>query len=118
MNLQLINKNTKEVLFSNVTIAETFIQRLCGLMFRSSISNDTTFVFYRTSAIHTFFMRFPIDIIFLDRDMKVVDICKLVKPWRMRVCPGSKAVIECSGNVTGKKGLKEGDKLSVLSCAC
>ena len=109
MNLQLINKNTKEVLFANVTIAETFIQRLCGLMFKSSISNESAIVFYRTSAI---------DIIFLDRDMKVVDICKLVKPWRMRVCPGSKAVIECSGNVTEKKGLKEGDKLSVLSCAC
>ncbi|MDA8194635.1 MAG: DUF192 domain-containing protein [Thermaerobacter sp.] len=71
------------VLAEHATLANTFWSRFRGLMGRSTLLPGTAFVFPRTNAIHTFFMRFPIDVVFVDREGRIVRIVKRVPPWRM-----------------------------------
>ena len=72
MNYQIVDKDSRRVLFKDAKIAKSFWQRLVGLMFKNSIGIEKIIIFYNASSIHTFFMRFPIDIIFLGDRKSVV----------------------------------------------
>ena len=100
--------------FSKCQEAKTFSQKVICLMFRNGISEDFAMFFYHTRSIHTFFMRFPIDILFLNQEMEVIKICDSVKPWKVRVCFGAYCVIECAAGGARKKGIKRGSKLAFL----
>ena len=65
-----------------ITIADTFFSRLIGLMFKKNIEKKTGLLIRRCSSIHTFFMRFPIDVIYLDKNDVILDK-ETVKPWRL-----------------------------------
>ncbi len=67
----------------NLTVANNFIKRALGLMFKSIGENEGMIFYYkpRKIHIHTFFMKFPIDVIFLNEDNTVVDIKRNMKPW-------------------------------------
>jgi uncharacterized protein len=62
------------------------------------------------------FMRFPIDAVFVDGDNRVLRIAADLKPWRMAACRGAKAVVELGAGECARVGLREGDRL-VLSPA-
>ncbi|MDR2708787.1 MAG: DUF192 domain-containing protein [Elusimicrobiota bacterium] len=61
--------------------AKTFAQRFLGFMFKSKA--DYAVLFIHCKSIHTFFMRFNLDIVFLDKNFKVLAVKKNVKPWRL-----------------------------------
>ena len=67
----------------NLHVADNFFKRALGLMFRDIGKNEGMIFFYkrRKPHIHTFFMRFPIDVIFLE-DKEVVEVVRNLKPWR------------------------------------
>ncbi|GBF36517.1 MAG TPA: DUF192 domain-containing protein [Methanothermococcus okinawensis] len=64
-------------------VADNFFKRALGLMFRDIGKNEGMIFYYkkRKLHIHTFFMRFPIDVIFL-LDNRVVEVVRDLKPWR------------------------------------
>ena len=66
-----------------VKIAKGFFERMIGLLGKKSMSKDEVLVIENCKSVHTFFMRFPIDIVFIDRDSKVVNIFQNVKPFRL-----------------------------------
>ncbi|NQT90360.1 MAG: DUF192 domain-containing protein [Candidatus Omnitrophica bacterium] len=74
--------------------ARGFWQRLRGLMFFKSYPYEGALLFDNCSAIHTFFMRFPIDVIFLNKEKVILKICHGLKPWRLCFCAGAYYVIE------------------------
>ena len=74
------------------TVAETFLQRLLGLMFRRDLPEGQGLLIARCNAIHTFFMRFPIDAVFLDADGAIVRVVRDIQPWRPFVWGGRRAV--------------------------
>ena len=85
----------------NLIIADTFIKRLSGLLGKTNISNDSGILLVPCTGIHTFFMRFPIDVYFLRKKedgtgvFEVVARKKSLKPWRMAIAPaGTNAVLE------------------------
>jgi uncharacterized protein len=84
----------EELSLDNMHRAKGFWQRLRGLMFFKSYPYDKPLLFEHCSSIHTFFMRFPIDVVFLDKDRRFIKTCKQVKPWRVCICFGSYYVIE------------------------
>ncbi len=84
--MKIMNK-TKNTCLGSVEIADTFISRFVGLMFKKNIEKGLLLKLpekrgRRGSAIHMFFMRVPLDVIFVDDKKKVVDIVAL-KPWQM-----------------------------------
>ena len=113
MYFKVINQNTNTVLFNKARKATTLFQRFLGLMFRKGISEEEALIFYHAPSIHTFFMRFPIDVIFLDRNMRVIRICRELKPARMVFCKGASCTIECSGGLASSKGIKENHAIKV-----
>lgn len=100
MKCKIVNISRGAVAVNNAEIADTFWRRFSGLMLRKSIESDMALVFYNTGGIHTMFMRFSLDLIFADRNMKIVRIYRNILPWRMVWCLGSYVAIEMIGNST------------------
>lgn len=65
-----------------VAVADRFGTRLCGLMFRRALPPGAGLLLVRCSSIHCCFMRFAIDAVYLDRDLRVVGV-ETVRPWRL-----------------------------------
>ena len=63
------------------------------------------------SSVHTAFMRFPIDVVFLDGDLNVVAIEPELRPWRAAGKRGSKAVLEIAAGECARRGLTVGDRI-------
>lgn len=93
-------------------VAEGFFSRLMGLMGRKTIPPDEALAFPRCNSIHTFFMRFAIDVVFVDGSGKVVRVIESLKPWRMLVPQrGARHVIEFRGSRCKELGIREGMQL-------
>jgi uncharacterized membrane protein (UPF0127 family) len=58
-----------------------------------------------------FFMRFPIDAVWLDRDLTVLDISAELDPWKTARCRGAKAVVELPAGEAERRGVQPGDRL-------
>lgn len=70
----------------------SFLSKINGLMFKRVLPRNQALLIPSESArIHTFFMRFSIDVFWLDKDLRVVDLERNVRPWRPLICPRKKA---------------------------
>jgi uncharacterized membrane protein (UPF0127 family) len=82
-----------------------------GLLGRRELPPGEGILLRPASSIHTAFMRFPIDVVFLDREGTVLKVEPALPAWRASSCRGSKAVIELAAGEAGRRGLKVGDRL-------
>tara|TARA_Y100000768_G_scaffold388327_1_gene383562 strand:- start:10581 stop:10931 length:351 start_codon:yes stop_codon:yes gene_type:complete len=76
-------KKDNLVVASQVEIADNPISRMIGLMFSKNLGERDGLLISPCNSIHTFFMRYELDIVFLSRDNKIVKIIRKMKPWRM-----------------------------------
>ena len=81
--MKCLLKRTQEVLADEVEVADTFFTRLKGLMFRRGLAEGKALLLDPCPQIHTCFMRFNIDVVFLDSAGLTVAVLEQVKPWRM-----------------------------------
>lgn len=103
-----------------VEIAESFFERLRGLLGRSSLSEGHAFMIPRCASVHMFFMRFPIDVLFCSRELEVLQLIEGLKPWRCSsYVPGAYYAVELpQGRIAaldikiGQRLLLEGERLS------
>ena len=72
-------------------VAKSLFQRVRGLIGRKALAPGTGLLILRCKAIHTFFMRFPIDATFLDRSGAAVKTVRNIRPWRPWVWGGWRA---------------------------
>ncbi|HEY8030202.1 MAG TPA: DUF192 domain-containing protein [Gaiellaceae bacterium] len=94
-------------------VASTHWLRFVGLMGRSSLDADEGLLFPGTGSIHMFFMRFPIDAVFCDRDLRVVKVVPGLRPWQTAAARGAKVVIELAAGAAADVGI--GDRLVLES---
>lgn len=87
--------------------------RLVGLLAGPPIADDEGLVLEPCDAIHTFAMRFPIDVIFLDRSGRVMRVVERVAPWRIVWTPGARTVIETAAGTAARLGLVRGLTLAI-----
>jgi uncharacterized protein len=92
-------------------VAETPLTRLKGLLGRSRLASGEGLLIRPTSSIHTCFMRFPIDAVFLDRDLVVLKVVTDLRPWRVAGRRGSKSVLELPAGESGRRGIRAGERL-------
>ena len=90
-----------------------FHERLFGLMGRRPLGPGQAMFLNPCSSIHTWFMRFPLDLIFLDAEGRIVRIVRHVKPWRM-VWGGPRAasVVELASGWLAPDAVRLGDRLT------
>ena len=81
----------REVLGVKALVASTFFQRLRGLIGRTGLEKGTGMLILKCNCIHTFFMRFPIDAVFLDGDGNVVKQVRGIRPWKLWIWGGWRA---------------------------
>ena len=82
-----------------------------GLLGRRYLPPGEGILLRPASSIHTAFMRFPIDAVFLDRGGAVLRVDRELPAWRASACRGSKAVLELSAGEAERRGLEVGDRL-------
>lgn len=80
--MMLMNRETGKVLANDVRVARTFWSRFRGLMFTSEFRTGTALHIQPCQSIHTFFMKYSIDVLYLDSDYKVIAVEKSVRPGR------------------------------------
>ncbi len=94
-------------------LAETALTRMRGLLGRRELPSGEGILLKPASSVHMAFMRFPIDAVFLDRDLRVVKIAADLQPWRVAGSRGAKAVLEIPAGEAARRGLTVGDRLAV-----
>lgn len=100
---------------SNIIHANTFPTRLKGLMGRKTLPQDTGLLLEPCDSVHTFHMQFPIDVIFLDQENKVMHIEHSLKPNQMgKRIRGAKKVLETNAGLAAAANLQPGDVLNLV----
>jgi uncharacterized protein len=109
---KVINRMTDNIVASDVMIASTYWQRMKGLLGRAAMAENEGLYIPRCRSIHTFFMKFPIDIVFMDKAGKVKKVVNGLKPFRFASGSlGSFGVLELPGNTIQSKACRPGDQL-------
>jgi len=85
------------------------------LMWKRRLSDNEGLLLTPCNSLHTMFMRFPIDVLFLDNDFTVVKTIENLKPWRVTsICKNSCQVVELKAGSVDDLVINVGDKLSVV----
>jgi hypothetical protein len=98
-------------------LADTMLKRARGLMFRRSIKKPLLFIMpaesREFSTIHSFFVFFPFDAVFLDSKGIVVDIRRGIKPFTVSIAPKkpAKYILEMKDGEAKRRGIKVGSRL-------
>jgi uncharacterized membrane protein (UPF0127 family) len=92
-------------------LAETALTRMRGLLGRRELPSGEGILLKPASSVHMAFMRFPIDAVFLDRDLRVVKVASDLRPWRVAGSRGAKSVLELPAGEAKRRGLTTGDRL-------
>src|SRR3954468_5343368 len=103
------------VVCERVTLADSPVTRMRGLLGRDGLEQGEGLLLRPASSIHTFFMRFPIDAVFLDRSLGVAGAHGAVEPWRPASQRGAKAVLELPAGESSRRGLSVGDQLTLAA---
>lgn len=113
---QLVNTTRGQTLAKFVEVASTLKQRNKGLLGRESLELERTLWIHNCPSIHTFFMKFRLDVIFVDRKLKVTSVHRNVRPWRLIMFGGwgAKDVFEFSAGALSHLTVQTGDQLDVI----
>ena len=107
----MIIKGNKNICYCNIEEAKTFLKRFWGLMGRKELKNGEGMFFYNCSSIHCFFMKIAIDVVYLDKEFRVVGV-ETVAPWKVgHFFKGAKHILEV--NAGSASGISVGDKLEI-----
>jgi uncharacterized membrane protein (UPF0127 family) len=101
------------VLANDLIVAFDSKTRKTGLLKHESLGDGSAMLIAPTNAVHTFFMRFPIDIAFIRRDGLIVKIYAALPPWRIAAALRAHAVIEMPAGALERNDTRVGDILSI-----
>ena len=99
------------VVCERCVVATRPLQRMRGLLGRRELPEGEGILLRRAGSVHTFFMRFPIDAVFLDREQTVLRVAGNVPPWRAVAQRGARAVLELPAGEAARRGLAVGERV-------
>jgi uncharacterized membrane protein (UPF0127 family) len=109
----LVNERTRVPIATEVEVAETRAARRKGLLGRDRLDPTAALVLTPCVAVHTAFMRFPIDVVFLDREGCAVKLVSDLAPWRIAGAARAHSVVEFAAGTLRRHQVTVGDRLSV-----
>lgn len=112
---RIINRSTRACLFEHVDKTASMWERLRGLLGRSGLASDQGLFIEPCPSVHTFGMRFAIDVVFLDQEGTVKKVVKQLKPLRMAGCRRAHSTLELAAGQIDTKQIKTGDVLQWVS---
>jgi uncharacterized protein len=112
-NCTIVNSRTGFALAEQLICAFDSATRRTGLLKHGGLPQGSAMIIAPSNAIHTFFMKFPIDVAFVGRDGRVRKIREAVRPWRMSGALRAYAVIELPAGVLRSTDTVVGDMLVI-----
>ena len=109
-----IEREQGEVVCGRCVLADRPWSRVRGLLGRRSLGPDEGLLLRPVGAIHSMFMFFPIDVVFLDRDNAVVKVVHDLRPWRFAAARRAKAVLELPAGAAERARLAVGQELLIV----
>ena len=111
--MRLFNSTKKKLLYNNLRIPGC-LGRMKGLLGRKSLSGEEAFLLKRTRCIHTFFMAFPIDAMFIDKENIIIGYKENLRPFRVCSGPrGTYSILEVAAGSIKEIDLEKGDRIEV-----
>jgi len=107
----LMNARTSQVVATDVELADTRASRNKGLLGRDSLDAGAALIIRPCFSVHTAFMRFPIDVLFVDRAGTVVKVVRSLEAWRIAGAWGAHAAIELAAGSIPEGSVEAGDRL-------
>lgn len=99
------------VVCERCVVATRPLQRMRGLLGRRELPEGEGILLRRAGSVHTFFMRFPIDAVFLDREQRVLKVASGLRPWRAAGRRGASSVLELAAGEAKRRGVSVGERL-------
>jgi len=110
--MKLINKTTNEVISENLMTADSFFKRLKGLMFTKELPEQDALHIIPCNEIHMFFMNYSIDVLYLDKDRKIVHMDEGMEPGEIgKKVKNAVSVVELPNGRIKTKSLEIGQVL-------
>ena len=109
-----LKQKNGDVICTKMVVATNIFSRMLGLMFSKDLPECDGFLLSPCNSIHTFFMRYSLDILFLDKDFRIVKVIYGLSPWRMTwIYFKARHVLEMKAG-TMKKGLSYEEELEAI----
>jgi uncharacterized membrane protein (UPF0127 family) len=109
-----LQRDDATIVCERCEVADRPVTRMRGLLGRRGLDSGTGILIRPAGSIHTFFMRFPIDAIFLDRDGRVLKVRENLRPWRFAGCRGASATVELAAGDARRRAIAPGDRLEAV----
>jgi len=110
--MKVYNESKNNWLMERGKLANHFWSRFLGLMGRRMLAEDAGLIITPSNAVHCFFMRFPIDVVYVDKQNRVVAIDHSLKPWRVgKPRRAAHYVIELPAGRAAATNTEPGDQL-------
>ena len=110
-HIRNLTRNTE--LGTSIEIADTSAKRRTGLLKHSGLAPGEGLWILPCESVHTFFMKFPIDLVYLDKKRTVRKVRHAVQPWRMSACFTAHSIIELPAGAARASGTVAGDQLEI-----
>jgi uncharacterized protein len=107
------NRTRNSVLAQSADVADTSETRRTGLLKKERLEPGEGLWIVPCESVHTFFMKFPIDLVYMDKKRKVRKVRHAVGPWRMSACLTAHSVLELPAGTAAESGTVAGDELAV-----
>lgn len=111
MIVALMNERTHQQVAKSVEIAATRASRRRGLLGRHRLADASAMLLAPCAAVHTVGMRFAIDVVFVDRQGYALKVVRDLRPWRIALAAGARAVIEMPAGSLRWGDVLPGDRL-------
>lgn len=113
LKVQVRNQTRGTVLGRAIDVADTSATRRTGLLKHSHLQAGTGLWIVPCESVHTFFMKFPIDLVYLNKQRRVRKVRNAVPPWRLSACLLAHSILELPAGTVEETGTKAGDQLVV-----
>ena len=98
-----------------ILVADSFLTRFAGLMFRQKLPAATGLFLAPCNSVHMCFMRFAIDVVYIDKEYTIIKVVKNLKPWLgVSICSRAWATLEMKAGEAERCGCEAGKKLTLV----
>jgi uncharacterized membrane protein (UPF0127 family) len=111
----VVNLSRGNIACDHAVIADKALRRMRGLLGRRELPEGHGILLQPAPSIHTAFMRFPIDVVFIDRNLHVVKVVADMPAWRTASARRARSTLELPAGEAARRGIEVGDQLAVLN---
>jgi uncharacterized protein len=111
--IRVRNETRNTVLAANADMADTSASRRTGLLKHERLEPGEGLWIVPCESVHTFFMKFPIDIVYLDRNKRVLKVRNAVPAWRLSACLKAHSILELPAGTIESTATAAGDIMQI-----